>query len=70
MDMIGHEAIGPELELAVVGTNCEIRQVELAIEIGKEDIGAAVATVRDVIRDPGNDGAGDSDHGRVVSLIQ
>ena len=67
MDMVGHQAIGPHLRprpLCRLGKEIEI---ERAVSLLEERLLTTVATLRDVVRDAGNNASGQAGHGLRVT---
>lgn len=62
MDVVGHEAIGPDLHAASTGLLGQIA-VDLLVAVFKEDRLAAVAPLGHVMRQSGHDDAGEAGHG-------
>ena len=62
--MIGHEAVGPDLELVALGAGTEQIEVEEVIGCGREDGLLRVAPLGDMVRHPFKDDTGDAGHSR------
>ncbi|MDP8223222.1 MAG: hypothetical protein P9L99_07685 [Candidatus Lernaella stagnicola] len=63
--VVGHQAIGPHLDAALfelVGHQIEVG----AVFVTEKGLPAAIATLRDVVRDVRNNNAGDSRHKSTV----
>ena len=59
----GQEAVAQYLQAEALGLGLEQGEVKLAVGVGEEDLLAVVAALGDVVRDAGNDDAGDTRHG-------
>ena len=62
MDVVRHQAVGPNIEPELAACRCKHRQVDLAV-IGREEyIRTVVSAVRDVIRLVENNDSGKTRH--------
>jgi len=61
--MVAHQAPGPDLNLMLLRIACQQFQIYLPVFIIKENRGAVVATLGDVVRVTWGDDSGDSWHG-------
>ncbi len=62
VNVVRHEAICPHGKRLLPGMAVEESQVNIAVLVGEEDGGAAIAAMGDVIRQAGNHDSGDSGH--------
>jgi hypothetical protein len=62
MDVIGHEAIRPDLDAASVAPLGDERHVEEVVVVAEEGLLSAVSTLRDVMRKIRDDGARETRH--------
>jgi len=63
VDMVVHQAPGPDLNVMLLSVACQQFQIYLPIFIIEENRGAVVAALGDVMRISGGDDTGDSWHG-------
>jgi hypothetical protein len=66
--MVGHEAVGCDVEAEAVGVFLEEGEIESAVVVGKKDVLAVVAALGDVVGDAGKDDASKPRHGRILGL--
>jgi DNA-binding transcriptional LysR family regulator len=62
MDVIGHEAIGEDRHGVRVVLGLQPFKINAAVLVGEEDGLPAIAALRDMMREAGKDGAGESGH--------
>lgn len=62
VNVIGHQTISQDLHCMRVAVGLQPIQVRPAILVGEEHILAAIAALRDVVRETGKDGARQSGH--------
>ncbi len=53
VDVVGHQAVGPDRATVLRGVLPEDGQVYLVVRVVREDLGAAVAALRHMVRDSG-----------------
>jgi hypothetical protein len=58
MDVVGHQAPRPDCDIGGAAVLGQEVTVERVVGVGKENAGAAVATLGDMMRVTGNDDAG------------
>jgi hypothetical protein len=66
MDVVVHEAVGPEGKTRLVGPFREQAEAEGLVVVREKDRLAAVPTLGDVVRDAGDDDARGSGHGNLT----
>ncbi len=64
MDVVRHLAIGPDFDAEAAAGFAEPVAIESIVALLEEDALPPVAALGDVMRQAGNDGAGDAGHGR------
>jgi hypothetical protein len=69
VDVVRHEAVGPDLDLAAVAPFCSESDVEAVIVRAEERPLSTVTALRDVVRQGGDDYAGQASHGERVARI-
>ena len=67
MDVIGHEAIGPNRNAELSTQFCEPIAIELIVPRLEENTFTAIAPLSHVIGRVGNDDAGDARHGETLT---
>ena len=53
MDMVGHQAIGPDLRIRLAGRFAEQVTIQRVVRILEEGLAAPIAALRHVVRDTG-----------------
>jgi hypothetical protein len=69
VDVVGHQAVGPDLHVAPPRLRGEQVAVDLLFAVLKEDRLAPVAPLGDVMRQSRGDDAGEAGHGAPHSMI-
>ena len=67
MDMVGHQAPGPDLDAGGAAGAAEEIAIEHIVRIRKERLLAAVAPLGDMVRRIGNDDPGETGHARTLA---
>ena len=62
MHVVGHQAPRPHLDVGLAAVLRQEIAVERVVLVGEEGARAAVATLRDMVRDAGDDDAGEAGH--------
>jgi hypothetical protein len=70
MNVIGHLAIGPDLDAEPPAGFAKPIAIERVIAVLEEYALAPVAALGDMMRQPGNDDAGDAGHRRAIAREQ
>ena len=67
MNMVWHQAIGPDRASGARRTLCQHIQIERIVGIFKKHLTASVAPLGDLMRQTGNDKASDTSHEMIIS---
>src|SRR4029450_7923989 len=62
VDMIGHQTVGEDSHGVLIAIGLQPFEIGTAVLVGKEHVLAAIPPLRDMMRDVGEDSAGESGH--------
>ena len=70
MDVVGHQAIGPDLDAEATAGFGEPIAIERIVAVLEKDALAPVAALGHMMRQAGDDDAGDAGHGRRLARMR